>query len=215
MHLIIGLGNPGQQYAFTRHNAGFLGLERLALKCGFGPPVRFKSSLASKGRIEGRPVALAWPQTYMNLSGEAVRELASFYKIDGQRILVMHDEMDLAPGLLKLSYGGGTAGHNGLSSILAMLREDFCRLKIGVGRPPKEIFTGGSADYVLGRFVETQWALVDKALDAAAEAAVEWLTLGLSKAQNQVNRRQKKASKKKDAGDEADESAGNEKCENQ
>ena len=215
MYLIVGLGNPGQQYAFTRHNAGFLGLKRLAEKCGLDPPVRFKSSLVSKGRIEGRPVVLAWPQTYMNLSGEAVRELASFYKISGPEILVLHDEMDLAPGLLKLSYGGGTAGHNGLSSILAMLRGDFCRLKIGIGRPPKEIFTGGSADYVLGRFLEMEWILVDKALDAAAEAAVEWLTLGLSKAQNQVNRRQKSASKKKAAEGEADDSAVDGKCENQ
>lgn len=192
MHLIVGLGNPGQQYVHTRHNAGFLALERLAEKYLPERPVNFKSSLVIKGRIEGRPVTLAWPQTYMNLSGEAVRELAGFYKISGENILVLHDEMDLAPGLLKMAYGGGTAGHNGLSSILAMLKEDFCRLKIGIGRPPKEIFTRGSADYVLGRFLDLEWPLVDKALDEAVEAAADWLADGLTKAQNKVNRRQKK-----------------------
>ena len=192
MHLLVGLGNPGQQYANTRHNAGFLALERLAGRRGFDPPVHFKSSLISKGRLEGQPVVLAWPQTYMNLSGQAVRELASFYKIDGHSILVMHDEMDLEPGRLKLIFGGGTAGHNGLSSILANLRQDFCRLKIGIGRPPKEIFVNGSADYVLGRFLDIEWPAVNASLDEAAEAAAEWVREGLAKAQNLINRRKKK-----------------------
>jgi len=192
MHLIVGLGNPGQQYAHSRHNAGFLALDRLAERYGFDPPVRFKKSQVSKGRLEGRPVVLAWPQTYMNLSGEAVQELASFYKIEGGDILVMHDEMDLEPGRLKLAFGGGTAGHNGLSSILAMLRRDFCRLKIGIGRPPKEIFTAGSADYVLGRFLELEWPLVSEGLDQAAEVAADWLRDGLVKTQVKVNRKPKK-----------------------
>lgn len=188
----MGLGNPGQQYYHTRHNAGFLALERLAAKRGFDPPVHFKSSQISKGRLEGQPVVLAWPQTYMNLSGQAVQELASFYKIDGEDILVMHDEMDLEPGRLKLIYGGGTAGHKGLSSILATLRRDFCRLKIGIGRPPREIFVNGNVDYVLGRFLDIEWPAVDASLDEAAEAAAEWVREGLTKAQNFVNRRKKK-----------------------
>lgn len=192
MHLLVGLGNPGQQYYNTRHNAGFLALERLAARKGFDPPTRFKSSLISKGRLEGHPAVLAWPQTYMNLSGQAVLELASFYKITGEDILVMHDEMDLAPGRIKLLYGGGTAGHKGLSSILALLRQDFCRLKIGIGRPPREIFVNGNVDYVLGRFLDIEWSAVDAALDEAAEAAAEWVREGLAKAQNAVNRRKKK-----------------------
>ncbi len=200
MKLLVGLGNPGQQYMYSRHNAGFMALERLASHLGFSAPGRFKSSLAVKGRIEGQPVVLAWPQTYMNLSGEAVQELASFYKAPGEDILVLHDEMDLPPGRLKLAYGGGTAGHKGLSSILAMLRQDFCRLKIGIGRPPKEIFTDGNVDYVLGRFVESEWPLVDQALDEAAEAAVGWVREGLTKAQNQVNRKNRKAAGKDDDG---------------
>ena len=192
MHLFVGLGNPGPQYAQTRHNAGFLALDRLAHEGGFEAPGRFKKSLAVKGRLDGHPVVLAWPQTYMNLSGEAVQELACFYKISGRDILVLHDEMDLEPGRLKLAFGGGTAGHNGLSSILTHLKEDFCRLKIGIGRPPKEIFLGGNVDFVLGRFNEVEWPLVDKALDEAAQAALSWLSKGLPKAQNQVNKRPKK-----------------------
>ena len=193
MHLLVGLGNPGLKYAETRHNAGFLALDRLARQGGLEGPGRFKKSLAVKGRLDGRPVVLAWPQTYMNLSGEAVLELASFYKISGENILVLHDDMDLEPGRLKLAFGGGTAGHKGLVSILAMLKEDFCRLKIGIGRPPREIFPEGNVDFVLGRFNSVEWPLVDKALDEAAEAARNWLAEGLTKAQNQVNKRPPKA----------------------
>lgn len=192
MQLIVGLGNPGLKYRHTRHNAGFMALECLADRCGFDQPVNFKHSLVTRGRIEGRPVTLAWPQTFMNLSGEAVLELASFYKISGQDILILHDELDLDPGQLKMVYGGGTAGHKGLASILALLRQDFCRLKIGIGRPPREIFTNGNVDYVLGRFLDLEWPQFQAALEAAAGAAVQWVVHGLAKTQNQVNKRLKK-----------------------
>lgn len=201
VHIIIGLGNPGLEYRHTRHNAGFLALDRLAGRYGFDPPTHFKNSLVSKGRLEdGERVVLAWPQTYMNLSGQAARELASFYKVPGENILVMHDEMDLPTGRLKMSFGGGTAGHKGLVSIMAMLREDFCRLKIGIGRPPKEIFTAGNVDYVLGRFLDMEQPLIDEALDMAAESAYIWVLEGLAKAQLKVNRRPKKT-KKAEAGE--------------
>ncbi|UQZ89404.1 aminoacyl-tRNA hydrolase [Deltaproteobacteria bacterium Smac51] len=196
MQLIVGLGNPGREYEATRHNAGFLALDRLAERQGFDRPTHFKSSQISKGSIEGIKVVLAWPQTYMNLSGQAVQELASFYKIPGHDILVMHDEMDLPPGRLKLDLGGGAAGHNGLTSIMRHLPDEFCRLRIGIGRPPKEFFTNGSADYVLGRFLDLEWPEVDKSFDEAAVAAVDWLTLGLTKTQIKINRR-KKAPKSK------------------
>ena len=206
MQLIVGLGNPGPQYARSRHNAGFMALDRLAETLGLGAPRRFKSSLAVSSRLDGRPLVLAWPQTYMNLSGEAVLELASFYKIDGRDILVMHDEMDLEPGRLKMSFGGGTAGHKGLSSILAMLRQDFCRLKIGIGRPPKEIFTHGNIDYVLGEFLEMERPALEASLEAAAGAARDWVLDGLVKAQLKVNRRPKKP--KKGPEEPTEEAAG-------
>lgn len=191
MKLIVGLGNPGREYEATRHNAGFMALARLAEKEGFECPTHFKSSQVSKGAIGGHKVALAWPQTYMNLSGQAVQELSAFYKVPGVDILVLHDEMDLPPGRLKLDLGGGAAGHNGLTSIMQRLPDEFCRLRIGIGRPPKEFFVNGSADYVLGRFLEIEWPEVDKALDEAASAAASWLTVGFTKTQLRVNRRPK------------------------
>ena len=187
MLLIVGLGNPGPRYEYTRHNAGFLAAGRLAAKAGFPPPARFRQSLIAHGLTAEARIVLAWPQTYMNLSGQAVLELAAFYKIPDRDILVLHDEMDLPPGRLKLSIGGGPAGHRGLCSILEFLKADFCRLKIGIGRPgPAE---GEAADYVLDRFSSQEWPLVDETLDRAAEAALTWAERGLGLAQNLVNRR--------------------------
>jgi PTH1 family peptidyl-tRNA hydrolase len=187
MPLIVGLGNPGPRYEYTRHNAGFLAAGRLADKAGFAPPTRFRESLITRGVSAGVRLVLAWPQTFMNLSGQAVMELADFYKIQGGDILVIHDEMDLPPGRLKLSLGGGSAGHRGLNSIMHFLQTDFCRLKIGIGRPPQA--GGDPADYVLERFSSQEWPLMEAALDQAAEAALTWAARGLTWAQNQVNRR--------------------------
>jgi PTH1 family peptidyl-tRNA hydrolase len=187
MLLIVGLGNPGPRYEYTRHNAGFLAAGRLADKAGFAPPARFRESLIAHGLAAGVRTVLAWPQTFMNLSGQAVMEAAAFYKIQGQDILVLHDDMDLPPGRLKLSFGGGSAGHKGLDSIMHFLQTDFCRLKIGIGRP---VPAGGEgADYVLERFSSQEWPLMDEALDKAAEAALTWAGRGLTMAQNQINRR--------------------------
>ena len=185
MLLIVGLGNPGPRYEYTRHNAGFLAAGRLAAKAGFAPPARFRQSLIAHGLAAGVRTILAWPQTLMNLSGQAVLELAAFYKIPGRDILVLHDEMDLPPGRLKLSLGGGPAGHRGLCSILELLKADFCRLKIGIGRPAGDEVV----DYVLDRFSSQEWPLVDETLDKAAEAALTWAERGLGPAQNLVNRR--------------------------
>ena len=190
MLLIVGLGNPGPRFEWTRHNAGFLAAGRLAAKAGFTPPVRFRESLIAHGLAAGIRSVLAWPQTFMNLSGQAVMELAAFYKIPGQDILVLHDEMDLSPGRLKLSFGGGPAGHRGLGSILEYLKTDFCRLKIGIGRPARAGDEGaGHIDYVLDRFSGQEWPLMDETLDQAAEAALTWAGRGLTLAQNLINRR--------------------------
>ena len=187
MLLIVGLGNPGPRYEYTRHNAGFLAAGRLAAKAGFAPPTRFRESLIAHGQAAGVRTVLAWPQTYMNLSGQAVLELASFYKITGREILVLHDEMDLPPGRLKLSFGGGPAGHRGLGSIMELLKTDFCRLKIGIGRPDRS--EGEAVEYVLDHFPSQEWPVMDEALDQAAEAALAWAGRGLAPAQNLVNRR--------------------------
>lgn len=152
-------------------------------------PVCFKNSQIVRGQVAGKKVVIAWPQTFMNLSGQAVRELAAFYKTPGRDILILHDEIDLTLGRLKISFGGGLAGHKGLTSILTLLRENFCRLKIGVGRPPVEKKSGSIADYVLGRFTDQEWARMDETLTRAAWAAAAWVKLGLVMAQNQINRR--------------------------
>ncbi|KXS56549.1 MAG: hypothetical protein AMR96_02020 [Candidatus Adiutrix intracellularis] len=187
--LIVGLGNFGWEYERTRHNAGFLAAERLVTIFNLTSPVCFKNSQIVRGQVSGEKVIIAWPQTFMNLSGQAVRELAAFYKTPGRDILILHDEIDLTLGRLKISFGGGLAGHKGLTSILTLLRENFCRLKIGVGRPPAEKFSGSIADYVLGRFTDQEWARMDETLTRAAWAAAAWVKLGLASAQNQINRR--------------------------
>jgi len=185
MLLIVGLGNPGPRYEYTRHNAGFMVASRLADKAAFRPPEPFRNSLVAHGWAAGVRAVIACPQTFMNLSGQAVMEVAAFYKIQGLDILVIHDEMDLPPGRLKLSFGGGSAGHKGLDSLHDFLKADFCRLKIGIGRPS----CGEAADYVLEHFTSQEWPFISQTLDQAAEAALIWAGRGLTMAQNLVNRR--------------------------
>ena len=186
MLLIVGLGNPGPRYEYTRHNAGFMAALRLADKAGLAPAERFRENLVTNGLISGVRAIVAWPQTFMNLSGLAIIELAIFYKITGHDILVIHDDMDLPLGRLKLSLGGGSAGHKGLDSLINSLKADFCRLKIGIGRPAGV----ESACYVLERFSSLELPIVEDTLELAAEAAMIWAGSGLAVAQNKVNRRQ-------------------------
>jgi peptidyl-tRNA hydrolase, PTH1 family len=135
MRLLVGLGNPGSRYARNRHNIGFMAVEAVARRHGFaGFRARFKGELA-EGSIRGQRVLLLKPQTYMNASGESVGEAARFFKILHSDILVIHDEIDLRPGKLRVKYGGGSAGHNGLRSIDALVGSDYWRVRIGVGHP--------------------------------------------------------------------------------
>ncbi|MDR2613242.1 MAG: aminoacyl-tRNA hydrolase [Deltaproteobacteria bacterium] len=195
--LILGLGNPGPAYAGTRHNVGFLALDLFAREglASAGPPVNFKSSLVVSGSLDGARVILAWPQTYMNLSGHAARELVSFYKIAAlDDMLVIHDEMDLPPGRVKATRGGGSAGHNGMDSLREAVPVDFARLRIGIGRPPRDPqgHSRGSKDWVLSPFGGEEWPLVEESLRGAAELARVWLADGLSAAQRLGNRKPRK-----------------------
>jgi PTH1 family peptidyl-tRNA hydrolase len=210
--LILGLGNPGDAYADNRHNAGFMALEAFARdpKEPLGPPSNFKSSRIATGRCSGVRVVLAWPQTYMNLSGHAARELVSFYKIDAlEDMLVVHDEMDLPPGRVKATRGGGSAGHNGIDSVKEAVPQDFARLRIGVGRPPKAEGEGpsGSKDWVLSPFADEEIPLVEEALKAACGLMRVWIEDGLSAAQRLGNRKPKKPKPEKGAGEGAPEAA--------
>jgi PTH1 family peptidyl-tRNA hydrolase len=168
MKLFVGLGNPGKGYARHRHNVGFMALERIAGRHGLGPWRKRYHGLVAEGVIGGRRVMLLMPQTYMNDSGQAVGEAQRYLKIDEGDIYVFHDEIDLAPGKLRVKVGGGNAGHNGLRSVSAHVGNDYARVRIGVGHP-------GSKDavihYVLHDFSKADQEWLEPMLDAVAEAA--------------------------------------------
>jgi PTH1 family peptidyl-tRNA hydrolase len=184
--LVVGLGNPGREYARNRHNAGFLVVDELARRHGGSWRSKFSGQIAEI-RLEGHKLALLKPETYMNESGRSVGAAVQFFKIAPDSVLVVHDEGDFDLGRLELKFGGGLGGHNGLRSIVQHLKtQDFLRLRIGVGRPergdPRPL-----ADYVLADFVPTDDA---DALVARAADAVEQLDAdGLERAQARVNRR--------------------------
>lgn len=168
MKLFVGLGNPGPQYAGNRHNAGFMALDAIADTHRCGPWKRKFQGVACDGEIGGERVWLLKPQTYMNESGRAVGEAARFLKIPLADIIVFYDEIDLAPGKLKVKTGGGNAGHNGLGSITAHLGNDYVRVRIGVGHPGDKSLV---ANYVLSNFAKADRAWLDPLLQAIAMAA--------------------------------------------
>jgi peptidyl-tRNA hydrolase, PTH1 family len=184
-HLIVGLGNPGPRYAGTRHNIGFEVVGLLAQRMGG----KFK---AHKGRcdvVEGRlgdaSVVLAKPKAYMNISGGPVVSIARFYKVPVERITVVHDELDLPFGSLRLKRGGGDGGHNGLRSISAALgNREYARVRFGIGRPPGQ---QDPADFVLREFASAQRKELPFLIDRAADAVEVLIAQGLEAAQNQFN----------------------------
>lgn len=168
MKLIVGLGNPGAEYAHHRHNIGFMSVDTIADRHGL-PPWRKKfSGLVTEGDIGGVRALLLKPQTYMNDSGRSVQEAAQFHKIALSDIVVLHDELDLAPSKLRVKTGGGNAGHNGLRSITAHLGNEYVRVRLGIGHP-------GSKDlvhnWVLGNFAKADREWLTALLEAVADAA--------------------------------------------
>lgn len=188
--LIVGLGNPGSEYANSRHNAGFMVIEKLL--AGF-PEGRFtESHLAESrvftGRYRGKPLILQMPLTYMNVSGAAVAPLSRRLGIEPQEIIVISDDLDLAPGRLRLRQGGSDGGHNGLKSIIAELgSSNFKRVRIGIGRPEK----GKTADYVLSGFEGEEEKNFAMAINRAAEAVLTILGAGMTAAMNKFNAAEK------------------------
>ncbi|WP_072396581.1 aminoacyl-tRNA hydrolase [Hyphomicrobium sp. CS1GBMeth3] len=168
MKLFVGLGNPGSEYAGNRHNVGFMAVDEIASAHGFGPWKRKFQGLAADGEIGGRKVLLLKPTTYMNESGRSVGEAARFLKIPEADIVVFYDEIDLAPGKLKVKTGGGNAGHNGLRSISAHLDNDYVRVRIGVGHPGTKEFV---ARWVLSDFAKADQEWLAPLLAAIAAAA--------------------------------------------
>ncbi len=186
--LIAGLGNPGSEYGGTRHNAGFAFIERFLAKMpGQAERVHAFNSYYWKVSYAGRKLFLQMPQTYMNLSGNAVAGLAAAEKIAPEQIMIVHDDMDLAPGRIRLRANGSSGGHNGIGSVIEKLgTQKFARLRIGIGKMPDG---HGNADFVLSRFTEEEQKLMDRVLDLGAEAVILALRRGLNFAMAQYNNR--------------------------
>lgn len=168
MLLFVGLGNPGRQYAKNRHNIGFMAIEAIARRHGFGPARARFQGLASEGAVSGEKVLLLLPQTYMNESGRSVGEAARFHKIPVGDIVVFHDELDLAPAKCRIKVGGGVAGHNGLRSITAHVGNDYKRVRMGIGHPGDKSLVHG---YVLNDFAKSEEPWVAALCDAIADNA--------------------------------------------
>lgn len=172
--LIIGLGNPGKKYDTTRHNFGFITLDGVVLKNKSKWKKDIKSSsLICDLNIEGKRIILVKPQTFMNLSGEAVQKIKAYYKIDNADILVVHDELDIDFGIIRTRHGGGSAGHNGLKSIIEHIGEDFGRIRIGIG--PKTPAQMDSSDFVLQKFNDTEKQNLGKASNAVNEIIIDFI----------------------------------------
>ena len=168
MHLLAGLGNPGAKYAGNRHNVGFMVVDEIHRRFGFAPfRLKFDGDL-SEGSIGGHKIFLLKPKTFMNDSGISVGATARFFKIPPSRVVVFHDELDLAPGKIRARTGGGLAGHNGLKSIAKHFSRDFRRVRIGIGHPGERGLVTG---YVLKDFADADMVWMDKTIKAIAEAS--------------------------------------------
>ena len=188
MKLIVGLGNPGIEYQFTPHNLGFLTIDRIANERGIEIRNRQCRALTARATIAGTPVILAKPETYMNLSGLSVRELVVEHQVDVlSDLIVIYDELDLPLSTMRIRQRGGTAGHNGMESILGALGTDeFLRIRLGIA-PDRKVEDGAS--FVLTPFRKSQEAVVDEMLDAAAQAVEVILKEGPAAAMNRFNRK--------------------------
>lgn len=185
MYLIVGLGNPGARYANTRHNVGFRVVEKLAEKHGLTFDKTEHHAHTASGTILGKRVLLAKPMTYMNLSGEAVQPLVSFYKIPLDRVLIVGDDIDLPLGTLRLRKSGSSGGQNGLKHILQRLgTQEIARERFGVGRPPGH---REAANHVLAPFKGDEAILADEVIDRAVQAVEVWLTNGIDMAMTRYN----------------------------
>ncbi|WP_079933698.1 aminoacyl-tRNA hydrolase [Carboxydocella sp. ULO1] len=185
MKMLVGLGNPGPQYELTRHNVGFLVIDALADKVGVSSFKQQAGALVASVNYQGEKLLLVKPQTYMNLSGQAVGELARYYKIPAQDVLVIYDDMDNPFGQLRLRARGSSGGHNGIKSIISHLgTEEFPRLKVGIGRPRSG---QSAADYVLEPFSSEERAALGRIIPAAVDRVLAVVDKGIVAAMNEFN----------------------------
>lgn len=191
MYLIVGLGNPGREYEGTRHNVGFSAVLALSDDCGLSVNTKKFKALIANGLVKGHKAILAMPQTYMNLSGESVREIVDYFQIDpAEELIVIYDDISLEVGQLRIRKKGSAGGHNGMKNIIKMLgTNEFTRVRIGVGAKPEKM---DLADYVLGHFGKEEQGEIRDAVKEAAAAVVMIMDRGVDVAMNQYNQAKKK-----------------------
>ena len=185
MYIIAGLGNPSKEYEGTRHNVGFMAVDALADQLGIAVTERKHKAFCGKGMIGTEKVILVKPQTFMNNSGESLREVADFYKVEPSNVIVLYDDISLNVGQLRVRSKGSAGGHNGIKSLIQHLgSQEFKRIRVGIGdKPPKMDL----ADYVLGRFSKTDAKLIEDAVKTAADAVTVIVERGIDTAMNQYN----------------------------
>jgi len=187
VNIVVGLGNPGTRYELNRHNAGFLVLDQLALQHDISISQTLFDAHIGKGRIAGSPVLLAKPQTYMNLSGVAVRRLTDYFRTDLGALIVVHDDLDLPFQTIRLKAGGGHGGHKGIISLIDHLGgSDFIRVRFGIGKPERKSMVEG---YVLSPFSDEEMACLSQLLRTAGEAVADILSSGIQKAMEKHHRK--------------------------
>ena len=190
MIIIAGLGNPTKEYEGTRHNVGFQVIDKIAEKYNIAVDAKKGRAYVGKGIIEGQKVLLVKPQTYMNLSGESIRELVGYFKVDPkEELLVIYDDISLNPGQIRIRKKGSAGGHNGIKNIIANLGSSvFPRIKVGVGEKPKGY---DLADYVLGKFSKEDRVLMEEGYDLACEASALIMQGAIDQAMNEYNQKKK------------------------
>lgn len=187
MYLIVGLGNPEADYSKTRHNMGFNVINKLSEKYGIETNKTKFKALVGNGTIEGEKVILLKPQTFMNLSGEALIEAMNFYKISNENIIVIYDDIDTLPGTIRIRKTGSAGSHNGMKSVIHNIStEEFSRIRVGIGRPEH---TNDMINYVIGHIPEEEVDLLDKGCDLAKDAVTEIIKNGIDSAMNKFNKK--------------------------
>lgn len=185
MYLIVGLGNPEEEYSNTRHNMGFDTVNKLAKQYNIEINKNKFKALYGNGIIEGEKVIVLKPQTYMNLSGESIKEAIDFYKIDNDNIIIVYDDIDIKPGIIKLRKTGGPGTHNGMKSVIQNMKiKEFPRVRVGIGMPE---YKNDLINYVIGKIPEDEKEILDKSTTIAKDAIVEIIKSGIDIAMNKFN----------------------------
>ena len=189
MKLVVGLGNPGKQYEKNRHNVGFMAIDIFSRRYGIKLDIKKKKALFGRGTLDGEEIILLKPQTFMNLSGEAVLYLASFLKIKSENIIVIADDSDLPLGMIRIRKNGSSGGHNGIKSLIYSLKtSNFPRIRIGIGRPSRESEIELS-EYVLQDFPEEEYKIIKPVLEDVTDALYIMITSSIEQAMNKYNRK--------------------------